>query len=1285
MTTEQTEKRQTKRKRKRLLVVLVFVVLLGGAYVAFLLAASPRDLKEQIASRIRACFAGKVLIGKARFYPTEGIVVRELHLAGPNGEPFLYIRKLVLRHDFSALLKRRLEIKEVEIEDPAVWLHSSAEEGWNIQQLLKGGGEVDLSCAPISMLSIRGGSVTISDESRVRRFPSVALSNVTIEAKPREGDDSSLGIEGAFTDNVIGQWELTGKLDVPKSAFEVSISREELPLDERLRKRIPSSDLGPFRELEALDGMASMAASVSYAAAPDPRFHYRLRLDLAKCRARLAGFPYTLDTIQGAIEFEDGRIVLKKVKATSDAISASADGYVCPDRESDMTVEVAGLPLDDRLFGMVGKSWQNAMARMKLRGLVDVTCRTTRSASDPLLANQVLTVDLKDCSAVGADMPISIEKLNGTMIWNGRELSLKKVSGQTPVGPITVRDTTVNMDLDVRRSMDIEMKNVSIADLLSQLGQKMPDLQEQVAPYHPSGVADILCRVSWEHDGEELQQEIFSDFRDMSMAYPGVNRTLHDLTGKLHRLPDRLTIESAAGEFGKNPILLRNLCLDLKSKQVVFGQITMEGWPIDEDLKRFVPDNLRKILDDLDLKGRVDVVHKIDPDPTKTETSVTLLDCAAKYKNVPYPISEITGRILHKNSIIVFENVKGKNGAAAIALTTETLDLNRRGPLKIQLAAKNLPMDAQLKSVLPTSMIEYWDLFNPSGSINLDLAISFSPENSENVDVIASVDWNNSSLQYVHFAYPVSDVTGVMEIRPDRIVLKNMEGRAGTGHLRFHDTVIFRNEEYGLDITIEGRDMSLDNTLRECLRKDVLTAWDIVNPGGKFNFTWRQTKGHGKDAKTDYSLEMQLANAEIKCSYFQYPLREMTGAIRFQGNKARFDNVEGRNGKATVTISGYATAVPDVGEDLVFLKIAAKDLPIDHDLRDALPAPYQEVWKELEPKVKPEDRGTISVAGTIRYRDNPEGGVSIEYDLDPLTFHDCRMELGDTPLDNIKGTLSVRGEVCPGKSVEWKETELQAPDPSSAVSGSLNLTEVTVQGKKYTELKIPRFLAKFYGEDFEFHADWIQAYLYGGRLNGEIGIERAEKRNGDKDVRYAAEFKAEKVNVKDLADLTGVDIQGIKGTLEARSSIKGRGLKRDALEVAGGLTIKNGDMGDLPKKFGIPTRFMHSTAFKDLKMEYRIKGAKVLIDTLDFQGDRISLVGRGRLPLDPKQPAELIFKCQGTGPLDRVISGFIGTEYRVKLGGPQEEPILRVDPLVPLRNLVRGMARVLQIREKEEE
>ena len=136
MTTEQTEKKQTK-KRKRLLVAMVFVVLLGGAYVAFLLAASPRDLKEQIASRIRNCLSGKVVIGKARFYPTEGVVIRELHLAGQNGEPFFYVRKLVLRHDFSALLRRQLVIREVEIEDPALWLRTSAEEGWNTELLAK--------------------------------------------------------------------------------------------------------------------------------------------------------------------------------------------------------------------------------------------------------------------------------------------------------------------------------------------------------------------------------------------------------------------------------------------------------------------------------------------------------------------------------------------------------------------------------------------------------------------------------------------------------------------------------------------------------------------------------------------------------------------------------------------------------------------------------------------------------------------------------------------------------------------------------------------------------------------------------------------------------------------------------------------------------------------------------------------------------------------------------------------------------------------------------------------
>ncbi|MEW6359841.1 MAG: hypothetical protein AB1696_26120 [Planctomycetota bacterium] len=1284
---KKTEEKRTDKPRKRrrkIFLLLIGVTAVAVGYVLFLLAASPGDLKERVRAAIGSSFDGKVFISRVRFSPIGGVVVRDLNLTGPNGDPFLSVRKLVLRHDLMALLRRQLVITDVEVDTPQISLTCSPEEGWNAQRLFKPGGEFNLrdGNSALSSITISGGSISMRDDSLSRpRFPFFLFRDITVSTTPDPEDGSKLRIGGSIVDNITGDaWGLSGRLDAAKSAIELAVSKKGILLDETVRKKIPPINVGPFRDVAALDGVANFDFMLSYACAPRSRLRYAARLNVERCRARINNFPYTIDSLQGDVELKDGQMSLKNISLASSNITGAVDGIVFPPKQRDLRLTAKDLSIGETLIGQLGPSWRGTMQRLELRGMVDASCRITEGLSGGAPFDYSLKLDLRDCEAAGPDMPLPIQKVHGAITWNGQELSCRDLRGETEAGPFQIRDTTLNMGLDARRCIDVEMKDVALEQLLTKLGAHEPDLLKQLAVYKPSGRADIVCRISWDANGENMEYEITADFRNVQMTYPGVDKPLREFAGKLTLRGKDLSIETASGTCGDNTVSIRDLRTQRNSGQIVSGQVKMEGWPIDKDLKAFVPAGPLSIMEDLSLQGHVSVVHRVDPDPKKTETTIHLLDCTAKYVSAPYPIHNITGYVTYREDKLLFENVAGKNGPATVHLKTKTLDLNKRGPVQIELIAQNLPLDVQLKSVLPETIIPYWDQFNPSGNVDLDLAVSFTIGASEDVSVRTAVHWNRSSLKYVDFPYPVSDVTGTLEIWPDRIVLKDMAGKAGSGHLRFHDTVIFRGEEYGMDLKIEGTDMPLDGQLRECLRKDVQTTWDIVNPAGRFNFTWQQTKGHGKNAPMDYSLRLELADAEMTCAYFKYPLKRMRGAIQFANNKAKFADVVGRNGEATIVLSGYATGTPDRGEDFVSLEIQAKDVPLDDDVKNALPETYHGVWNDLMPKVADMKQGTVSLSARIRYREHEPGKIVINYELSPLTFQDCSLDLGDVPMTNIKGAIHLQGEVFPGLTPEWNTEGDEAPKPSSAVSGSVKLTEVTVAEKKYTELDVPRFVGMFYGaNDFEFHVPWIQAYLYGGRLTGEMSIDRAGRRYDDKEVHYTAEFKVSNVNAKDLVELSGIDIRGIKGILRADSSVKGVGLNPEELEARGTMTIENGDMGDLPQRFGIPRKVLPRTRFNKMHMEYRIKESKAYLDKIDFDGEDVELRGRARLALDPKQPAELVFKHHGGGPLARWINDILGGELRVKMGGDLHEPIWKVDPLVPLRNLVRGLATVLQI------
>jgi len=511
-----------------------------------------------------------------------------------------------------------------------------------------------------------------------------------------------------------------------------------------------------------------------------------------------------------------------------------------------------------------------------------------------------------------------------------------------------------------------------------------------------------------------------------------------------------------------------------------------------------------------------------------------------------------------------------------------------------------------------------------------------------------------------------------MEFHNNRVVLKGVQGKAGTGLVKFLDTTIFLEKEEGINLQIEGHGVSLDDKLRECLRRDIQAAWDIINPSGTFDFVWRQSREKGPDKKISYDIDLTLReSATMKCKYFSYPLTDMTGTIKFRGGRADFAELKGHNGKAVVTISGYALATAGPDEDKMRIKIKGTNVALNDDVRKALPPKYRdEVWPELEPK------GTVDIEGSLRYRSEEPGAVVITFNLEKLTLKDCQMKLGGIPLTEMRGEITLHGESKIRPAIE-KQKESEELEADSWLSGEVKLEQVKVDEKKYTEL-YTRYEAIFYRSDFEFHAKWIEAFLYGGRFRGSISIERNPKRWGTDEILYTGEFGVKNVNVKDLAELGGIRIRGMEGTLEAQSRVTGRGLDLNALDSEGWMRITNGKLGDLPKTLGFELSKQRAQ-FSEAYLKYRLCEGNAIIDQLDFFGDNLSLRGNG--VVDLKGKLKLEFKTEAgrkDNDLWKWVRKVLGPMVPVTLTGTLDDPIWRVDPLIPFSKLLRGLASIFR-------
>src|SRR2546425_317496 len=131
---------RTRRRHRLLWVLAVFAVALTGGWIALAAAFPPTRLRAIVERRLAASFARELAFRDAKLalWPPVRLAVHGLALAEPGGlanGTALRLRALDLDLDVWALLSRRLEVKRLVLDQPALHLVLRADGSTNLDHL----------------------------------------------------------------------------------------------------------------------------------------------------------------------------------------------------------------------------------------------------------------------------------------------------------------------------------------------------------------------------------------------------------------------------------------------------------------------------------------------------------------------------------------------------------------------------------------------------------------------------------------------------------------------------------------------------------------------------------------------------------------------------------------------------------------------------------------------------------------------------------------------------------------------------------------------------------------------------------------------------------------------------------------------------------------------------------------------------------------------------------------------------------------------------------------------
>ncbi len=257
-----------------------------------------------------------------------------------------------------------------------------------------------------------------------------------------------------------------------------------------------------------------------------------------------------------------------------------------------------------------------------------------------------------------------------------------------------------------------------------------------------AGRVSAVLRASRATPGGEVACDSDVELLDVSLNYRHFAYPLDHIRGKVHATPKRLEFFGVKTLVGNRPLVMNGTVDDPGPEAVARLRFQVDALPIDAALLEALPPEVRGVVDDFKptgtVRGAADLVRlpplTAQDDPQGRVTIDSALEfnpesgCSITWKEMKYPVMNLTGRLEIHPDHWAFREIRGSNGQARIGANGEVRQVGRdRFQVALSLAADNLPFDQQLRDALPKPWRLTWSTLNPTGACDMKATIRVVP------------------------------------------------------------------------------------------------------------------------------------------------------------------------------------------------------------------------------------------------------------------------------------------------------------------------------------------------------------------------------------------------------------------------------------------------------------------------------------------------------------------------------------------------------------------------------
>jgi len=561
--------------------------------------------------------------------------------------------------------------------------------------------------------------------------------------------------------------------------------------------------------------------------------------------------------------------------------------------------------------------------------------------------------------------------------------------------------------------------------------------------------------------------------KDVAFCYDKFPYTIEHLAGQIDYTKNRVALNNLSGKHGDVELFFNGWSRDFGTDWKYQIQITSDNMALDNDLysalstkkkefwSAFSPTGLAAIDYRLNRKSQTDKEKKL---------AVELHGTEATYRNFPYPLKNLTGKLFFERDRVIFSDVVSQGNQRKITVNGELTTRSTNRPIyDISIEVNNIPLDSTLEAALSDRQRDLYNQIHPVGLA--DGLVKISAQDSVPASITADLSFKKASLKSDHFPLPVSDISARAVFTPDLITVEDFTGRYAEGLVSLTGRIWpdQKGQQSRYRLSLNFQDARLNDDLFNLLPKSMKSIVSELKPEGKVNLS----ADLSKDSLTeppDYRITVNCLGDRATFLQFPYPLKDITGTLMIDQNSITLKDITATpadivlmveetsaiklNGQITLADNAFTSAL---------LQLSASDICFDERLSLALPEGIQLLYSRLSPV----GRFDLDFEN-IRVSRHNNGQKHIDFD-GAVIFKNCCFKISDARTE-WDAVLKTKGLYKTG-------------DGFSNGQATLLADNLSIQGKSFTSLKA----ALHYDPNLRnWCTENLTADCYGGKLTGKF-------------------------------------------------------------------------------------------------------------------------------------------------------------------------------------------------------